>query len=602
MDISHLLIQSVVVAIVAGVAGQIIAEKIRMPSIVILMIFGILLGPEFLNIVIPKYMGNGLEVLISLAVALILFEGGMSLDLDAFREVNQSVRNMVTVGMIIMIIGSSLVAHYGLNLSWHLSALFGAFMSITGLTVVNPILQRIRAKKEIATILKGEGILSNPIGAFAAVTVLEVILASSAPSMEFSFTDFCYEFILKLVVGSVFGFIMGWLLGKFLARKYISEDLSNLVLLAAVFGTFFLSNLIEENTGILAVVLAGFAVQREHLPQLRKLQSFGGQLSILFISILFILISANLDLNNILRLGIPGIIAVLIVMFVVRPLSIFLSNIGLLSIKDKLFLSWVGPKGIVSASVASLFSIILVKNGFEDAVIVESMVFLTILITVIFQGITARTVAKLCDVLMKSGGVIIIGANALGRTLGTAFKEIGKEVMLIDNNVDHRDEAKLDGLETVVGNCLDPAVLESANVLNAETIIATTANSEVNFITCQMAKEEYNVQNVYPTIGSPDVGVHHKAVEQIGGNLAYAKTVSIEDWKDAIGRNKVKIVEWTLEEESLKSGKLAGLRPKNKSDDDWLPLILKRKDGYFFAHAGQEWAEGDTLICLFKEI
>lgn len=595
MSSTQLLLETIVVAVFAGIASQVIAERIQMPSIVVLMIMGILLGPEFVGLVHPEYMGSGLEVLVKLAVALILFEGGLSLDLKAFKAVDQSIRNIVTLGMLITIVGGAIFCKYFIpELPLSLCFLYGALMSITGLTVINPILQRVRIKKEIATILKGEGILSNSLGAFAAVAVLEFILSSQA-----SFSAFATDFFSKLLVGSILGMSMGYIIGKFLQKKYISDDLKNLVLLAWVITTFFISDMITSNSGILAVVFVGVAVQRENLPQLKTLKRFGGQISILFISILFILLSANLDLSNMVKLGWPGIFTVLGVMFVLRPLEIFLTNFNLLKFKEMIFVSWIGPKGIVSASVASLFSLILTKNGMPEAEIIESLAYLTIMVTVIFQGLTAQPVAAFCDVLMKTGGIAIIGANALGRTLGKAFSELGREVILIDNNIDNCKDAAVDDLETVFGNCLDPAVMEAANITNMDTVIATTANSEVNFLVCQVAKDEHHVSNVYPAIDAPDKGVHQRLVDEIGGNLAYAKTVSIEDWKLAVSKNQVKIIEWEMID--TKGGMLCDLEAVGIEQDNWLPLILKREQEYFFVHSDLLWQKGDVLICLSKE-
>lgn len=593
MDTSEILIQTIVFAIVAGILMQVLAEKIKMPSIVFLMIAGIALGPEFLNIVQPKVMGSGLEVLVSLAVGLILFEGGLGLDFKAFKEVNQSVRNLLTIGLTVTVVGSAITIHYLLGVDWYLSALFGSFMSITGLTVINPILQRVTVKREISTILRSEGILSNPIGAFLSVGVMEVILASNQQSLVY----FAYAFLVKICVGLLVGFIMGWALGKLMKRRMVEGDLKNLVVFAWVFATFYFSNQVESNTGILAVVVAGFALQRENIPQLTTLKKFKGQLSIFFISLLFILISANLQLDQLHELGPAGLGVVAVLVFVVRPLSVFLSNHGLLGFREKLFVSWIGPKGIVSASVASLFSIILQKNGVVEAATVEAMVFLTIMLTVTVQGMSARKAAKLCGCFEEDGGIVIIGANALGRTLGTAFKELGKHVVVIDSNQEHCRLSEEDGLETVHGNALDTNVLESANITRASVLIATTANAEINLLACQQVKDLYRVNEVYPAIDSPHKGANLQLVDDIGGNLAYAKPVSIQEWKDAVDEDRVRIKDTKLEG---KGGMLNELLLPGLEDENWIPLILKRKDGYYFVHADQLWSAGDILIYLTK--
>lgn len=595
MDAAQNILQTITVAVAAGIAMQVVSQKAKLPSIAFLMFAGILLGPQFLDLVYPLSLGPGLEVLVSLAVALILFEGGLSLDFDSFKTVNQSVRNMLTIGLVITLIGSALAAKFLLELDWSLSFLFGSFMTITGLTVINPILQRVKVDRKIATILRSEGILSNPIGAFISVSVLEVILASKQQTLFF----FLYAFIIKIFVGLFVGFAFGWLLGRILKKRYIEDDLKNLVVFAAVVTIFFVSNLVEANTGILAVVVAGFAVQRENIPQLNKLKRFKGQLSVLFISILFVLISANLNLDSLTSLGWKGIAIVVISMFIIRPIAIFASNVGILSLKEKLFISWIGPKGIVSASVASLFTLILVKNGVENAELVEALVFLVIMATVVFQGLSARRAAAACNCLLTDGAIIIVGGNALGRTLGTAFKELGKEVVLIDNNKDHCDLSMQDNIETVCGNALDLEVLNRANPDRTSLLIATTANAEINYLVCQMARELYAIPEVYPAIDSPHKGVSDHFVNEIGGNLAYAKPVNIEDWKLAVDEDSVRILDIDMPEPDndpvLKDFKLDGVH-----DNDWIPLILKRKNGYFFVHADQTWSKGDILIYLLK--
>ena len=595
MDLAQTILQTITLSIAAGIAMQVLSQKMKLPSIAFLMLAGIILGPQFLNLVKPASLGPGLEVLVSLAVALILFEGGLSLDFKSFKNVGQSVRNMLTVGLVITLVGSAISARFLLDITWSLSFLFGSFMTITGLTVINPILQRVKIDRNIATILRSEGILSNPIGAFISVGVLEIILAAQGQTWSY----FLYDFLIKICVGLVVGFVLGYVLGRILKRRYIEDDMKNLVVFASVFTIFFVSNLFESNTGILAVVVAGFAVQREKIPQLGKLKRFKGQLSVLFISILFVLISANLNIDNLISVGWKGILIVVLSMLVIRPVATFVSNIGLLSFKEKLFISWIGPKGIVSASVASLFTIILVKDGNTDAKLVEALVFLVIMATVIIQGLSARRAAKACDCLVSDGNIVIVGANALGRTLGTAFRELGKEVVLIDSNSEHCELSLEDDLETVCGNALDIEVLERANIQRTSLMIATTANAEINYLTCQLVKEIYNVPEVYPAIDAPHKGVSNHFVEEIGGNLAYAKPVNIQDWKEAVDLDKVRILDLDLPE-PMNDMTLQDFELANVESDDWIPLILKRKTGYYFVHADQTWSRGDILIYLLK--
>jgi NhaP-type Na+/H+ or K+/H+ antiporter len=595
---------TLVIATFAGMAMQVLAAKVKLPSIVFLMIIGVLLGPQFLNLIQPTVLGDGFEVLVSLAVALILFEGGLSLDFKSFKKVDKSVRNMLTIGLGITVLGSAILCHLILGLEWALSLLFGAFMSITGLTVINPILSRVKVKRDLATILRSEGILSNAFGAFISVAVLEYVLVEQEMKLNPDMAQevnawqvFLIAFLTKLFIGLVVGYVSGFLLGKLASKKFIPTDLKNLVVLAWVFATYALSNNFEPNTGILAVVITGFAVQQENVPQLNTLKRFKGQLSILFISILFVLIAADLDFEKLSGLGVPGIIVILGVVFLVRPLAVFLSNIGLLKISEKLFLSWIGPKGIVSASVASLFTIVMREQGVTDAYIVESLVFATIIFTVLLQGLTARQAASITKSLINNSYIIVVGGNVLGRIIGKVFTDMGKKVCIIDNNQIYCNRSSSDKLITVCGNCLDTNVLDQAEISKATLLIATTSNSEVNFLVCQLAREMYQVPYVYPAIGTPDKSISSHLVKEISGDLAYTKVVNIAEWKDIIDQQNVHIFERHLDS----SGVLSEYRIPEYADSDWLPIILKRKDNFFFAHSAQPYDRGDILICLAKQ-
>ncbi len=593
MTTEQILLQTFVIAIFAGILIQVLTEKFKMPGIVFLILTGASLGPQGLGLIHPDILGDGLAVLISLGVALILFEGGLCLDLNSLKTVNKSVYNMTIIGTLIHIIGGALLAHYLVGLSWGISILYGSFISIAGITAINLILDRVKIKKEVTTIMRSEGIFSDAIGAFLSVGILQFILAAKGASI----VVLIYDFTEKLFIGVFIGFLLGWTLGKILKHKLVDLELTNLVVLAWVFITYYLSNLVEANTGIMAVAVAGFAVQREKIPQLATLKYFKSQLTVLFIAVLFILISADLDLTILSKVGGIGVVVSILIIFVVRPLAVFTSNHGLLSFKDKLFISWIGPKGIVAASVASLFKIILEKNGIEQGMILESLVFVTIIITETVPGLSARTMAKWCDCLVTINSIIIVGANALGRTLAMAFKEIGKPVILIDNNIERCKIAQEEELEVIHGNCLDPQVLEAANAERTAVLIATTANAEVNFLACKLAKELYKIPELYPAIDLPHKGLQHDLVDQIGGNLAYAKPVSIEDWKIAIDANEVKIVDIML---TGKGGILSAIELEGLDSLDWIPLILKSKDKYFFAHADQIWHQSDLLIYLVK--
>ncbi|NJL98962.1 MAG: sodium:proton antiporter [Synechococcaceae cyanobacterium SM2_3_2] len=418
----------IALALVAGIGAQVLATFLKVPGIVFLLLFGILLGTDGLRVLQPQTLGVGLEVLVSLAVALILFEGGLNLRIQELSQVSRSLRNLVTIGAGITLMGGAMAAHYLSEFPWPLAFLYGSMVVVTGPTVINPILKRVRLESSVSTLLEGEGVLIDPIGAILAVVVLQVV--SSGQTDLIGAAEQLGE---RLLVGAAIGAVAGWLMGMFLlwSRQYLTEELRNSVVLAGALGVFILAQSLLSESGLMAVVLAGLVMRQRAAIAERSVRQFHGQLVVLAISVLFILLTSSLSIKAVLALGWGSVATVAILMLVVRPLSVLLCTWNSdLTWRQKIFVAWVAPRGIVAASVASLFAILLTERGISGGDALKSLVFLTIAMTVVIQGLTAAWVAQWLE-LEQGAGMVIIGDHPLTQRLAKLLRSQGQSVQLV---------------------------------------------------------------------------------------------------------------------------------------------------------------------------
>ncbi|MCF2971817.1 sodium:proton antiporter [Synechococcus sp. Nb3U1] len=415
-------------ALVAGIGAQVLANFVGVPSIVFLLLFGLLLGPDGLSLVHPQTMGSGLEALVSLAVALILFEGGLNLRLQRLNQVSDSLRNLVLFGSLLTLVGGAVAAHYLGEFPWRLAFLFGSLVVVTGPTVINPILKRVRVDSAVSTLLEGEGVLIDPVGAILAVVVLQVVLSGHP-----SFLMALEQLSSRLAIGAAVGALGGWLMGSFLlwSRQFLTEDLRNSVVLAGALGVFVLAQSLRSEAGLMAVVLAGLVVRQKAAIAERSVRQFHGQLVVVAISVLFILLTSTLSIKAVFALGWGSVATVVCLMLLIRPLSIWLCTLSSdLNWRQKLFVAWLAPRGIVAASVASLFAILLTERGITGGDALKALVFLTISLTVTVQGLTAAWVARWLG-LDQGSSTVIIGDHPLTSQLAQLMRSLNQTVEVI---------------------------------------------------------------------------------------------------------------------------------------------------------------------------
>jgi len=585
---------TIVLAVGFGLAAQVLAHRWRIPAIVLLLLLGVLLGPAVLGLIEPGLLGEGLTILVKMAVAVILFEGALNLRLSALRDSAVEVRNLVSIGVLVTWVLTALVAHFVAGLVWPLAILFGALLTVTGPTVVQPLLKRLTVPRRVKTILEGEAILIDPIGAILAVAVLDVILSFSSNG----FTDLgaaLWAYFGRLVIGLVVGAAIALLLSRLMkVHNLIPPELSNLVVLAGVWMAFGIAEALESEAGIMASVAMGLALQRQAVPGERQLRHFKETLTTLSISILFVLLAANLKVETMLAEGLRGVLAILLIMLVIRPISVFISTWRTsLNWREKALIAWIGPRGIVAASVASLFGITLAQAGFAGGERLPALTFLAIIMTVTIQGLTASRVARLLNLHSLEGRrVVIVGANRLGLALARVLAANGRPVSVIDTNQALADEASQLGFDTVHGNALDENVLEEACIGDAETLVAVTSNSEVNVLVSQLAADEFAFKRAYPVLSAPEKGAGAKTLAQSGIIMGFGKPLTVFDWEHADVRELTFEIPGTWTATPAAS---VALPP------DIVPVLLLRGQSAEIVHAQQLWQSGDKVVFLTRD-
>ncbi|MBD1939702.1 cation:proton antiporter [Microcoleus sp. FACHB-68] len=585
----------IVLTVVSGIAAQVLGDYLKVPSIVFLLLFGILLGADGFGVLHPNLLGDGLEVIVSLSVALILFEGGLNLELRELGRVSTSLRNLVTIGTLITLIGGGMAAHWLGEFPWPIAFLYAALVVVTGPTVIGPLLKQVQVDRQVAALLEGEGVLIDPVGAILSVLVLDIILNGDADPVRL-----ISGLVLRLGIGGAIGAAGGWVMGFFLKKaEFLSEELKNLVVLAGLWGIFCLAQSVRDESGLMATVVAGIVLRSASLPEERLLRRFKGQLTILAVSVLFILLAADLSIASIIALGWGSLFTVLALMFIVRPINVWLCtwNSGL-NWRQKLFVCWIAPRGIVSASVSSLFAILLTQRGINGGDSIKALVFLTIILTVFVQGLTARWVAQLLRVTStKATGAVIVGSNPLSRLIARLFQERGESIVLIDTNPEACKLAEQENIPVFLSSALDTNVLEEAGLASMGTFVAMTSNGEVNLVLAQRAVEEFQpprVLAIFPRDPQANPPANKGKINQ-----PFMPDVPSKTWNEYISDGEVKLGETLLKEPGF-AFQEAHLQALIRSGE-LVPLLIEREAHLQVVPASEAWQPGDRIIYLLHD-
>lgn len=599
--------------IILGILAQWVAWRFKIPAILPLILIGLLVGPiaaEFLSEDGTKWIepiwngkrglfpGEGLYYFVSLAISIILFEGGLTLRRNEIKNVGPVITKLITVGAVITFFGAGIAARFLFGLSWELSFLFSGLIIVTGPTVITPILRNIPLKKDVSAVLKWEGILIDPIGALVAVLVFEFISVEG----DSGFTETALMEFGKIVLfGTTFGFTFAHALAFAINKKLIPHYLLNVVSLSVVLLVFVESEIFAHESGLLAVVVMGMVLGNSKLENLKELLYFKESLSVLLISILFILLAANINIEDLYLLyNWETAVLFLIVVLIVRPLAVFVStNKSTLKFNERLFISWVGPRGIVAAGIASLFGSKLIKQGVEGAEYITPLVFMIVLGTVLLNATTARLFSKIVGVfLTKSDGILVVGASKVSRILGNYLNDSGRNVVLIDSNKSNIGQAKKMGLEAINTDIYSNSLLDNIELSDVGYLMALTGSPSIN---------RYAIR---------------KFGQQFGENGSF-RLVSKEEMKDENNNPKEGLFSHTDDYETL--SKVAKSYPNiheielkdaqhyldlikyTNSDKDTIPLFIKNTEGDLqiissYNDEVEDLQDGSSLVYFGKHI
>ncbi len=591
--------------LVLSVLAQWMAWKIKIPAILPLIIIGLAVGP--LSTLITSdgqklldgdaiFSGDFLFSFVSISVGIILFEGGLTLKLSEIRYRVGTIRNILIVGPIITLIGGGLAAHYFLGLDYGLAFLFGALIIVSGPTVVMPILRNTRPNERVNTILKWEGILIDPLGALIAVLVYEFIQSGGHGHGEAGLSEIFTEFFLTVSAGVFVGIIAAYLLKYLLQKNRIPEYLRNVFTLGLVIFAFTFSEVIQPEAGLMAATFMGIILANIKVNDFKKILSFKEDITLILISVLFILLSSRINMEQILKLGWESFAIFGIVIFVIRPLAIWLSTLGKRFTKGEIiFMSWVGPKGIVAAAVASLFSLQLMNS--EDPVLAKQselilpLTFLVIVGSVILQGSTAKALAKALKVTRAvPRGFLIAGANEVGRFLAGIIQSYNFPVFLVDVSASNIKEAQKEGFEVFEGNILGDKIFDEIDLSNIGKLMAVTQNNEINALANQWFEEEFGEGNVYRLPGKNEMDLTDFNLAKNTLFLGKADYLSLAQ---IIRNHSEPMVEECPNEESFE-------KIKRKYLGKIIPLFRLEEDGsiHLFLRDEPAFKKGEKLIFL----
>ncbi|KPK82477.1 MAG: hypothetical protein AMS25_02090 [Gemmatimonas sp. SM23_52] len=482
--------------ITLGIAAEWLAWRIHLPSILVLLVFGFIAGPVSGFLDPDAMLGELLFPIVSISVAVILFEGGASLRLRELREIGGVVRNLVTIGALLAWVLGSGAACLLIGLDLPLAALLGAILVVTGPTVIVPLLRHVRPDPQVGRTLKWEGILIDPVGAVLAVLVFEAVLASGVGAA----TEVAVQGLLKTIaIGGVLAALGVGLLVMLMDRQWVPDFLQSPLSLMVVVAAFAASNVLQPESGLLTATLMGVALANQKTVDVKHIIEFKENLRVLLISSLFILLAARLKLGDLGGLGLShlGFFAALLV--IVRPVVVAAATLrSTLNWRERTLLAWMAPRGIVAAAVSSLFALELTEVGYAGAEMLVSITFMVIIGTVVIYGLSAAPLARLLKLAQPNPqGVLIVGAHPWARAMASELKDEGVAVRLVDTNYANIAEARMEGLPVYYGSALTEIALDAIELQGIGRLLALTSNDEVNSLTALHFSEIFGRDCVY---------------------------------------------------------------------------------------------------------
>ena len=481
---------------VAGIIAQWMAWRLRIPAIALLLAGGFLLGPV-LGWLDPKALfGELYKPIIGLAVAIVLFEGGLTLNFKEIRHAATGVKRMIFVAGPLVWVFSSLAAHYGAGLSWPSAIVLGAILVITGPTVIMPLLRSAQLRSRPAALLRWEAILNDAIGALFAVIAFEVYLASRG---TLTWGELAVDILAAAAFALAGGFAVGYAIAQAFGRGLVPEYLKVPIVLVTVLALFSISDALLKESGLLTVTVMGVTLANSRIASLTEMRRFKETVTVLLVSGLFIMLVASLKWETLASLGWPALVFVVLILFVARPAAVFLATIGSgLTIKERTLVAWIAPRGVVAVAVSGLFGASLAEAGVADGERLTALAFAVVATTIIAHGFSLGPLARLLD--LKSAdrpGVLVVGGSGWANKLAEKLQELELPTIVVDNNWNHIRAARLADVPVHFGEILSEAAHHDLELNRYSHLIAATDNDAYNSLVCTEFGPELGRDNVF---------------------------------------------------------------------------------------------------------
>lgn len=562
---------------VLGIGSQWLAWRFNLPAIVLMSIAGIVAGP-FLGLLKPEAdFGEFLRPMISVAVAIILFEGGLSLNLKEISGVGRSVRRMVFPGVAIAWGLGALAAHYAAGLSWPVAILFAGLLVVTGPTVIIPLLRQANLSARPRTVLKWEGIINDPIGALLAVLVFEYLVSSTqGESLGEVLGLLAFACIVAVAIGVVIGMVVAYVF----PRGYVPEFLKSPALFTAVLLCFGTAEAIEHETGLLAVTAMGIYLANARIASLPELRKFKENMTVILVSGIFVILCASLTMADFYSADWRMLAFVLVTLFLVRPISVFLSTIGTeLHWKEKLLIGWVAPRGIVAVALTGLFAIRLKDIGYVDAERLVPLTFAIVFATVVAHGFTVKPLARILGLAASTKpGVLIVGSSRWSVALAQLLQELEIPVLLADTSWHRLRPARQAMVPTYYGEILAEATEHHVDTEMYGALLAVTGNEAYNALVCREFAPEIGRTAVYQ-LGQTEEDHPHGIGFTVRGQTLFRSGAALDELQRRFFSG------WSFKKTRLTEEYAFKQLMADKSEDAEILLVIKKSGKLAFSTA-----------------
>ena len=581
----------IVLVVALGISAQWLAWKLRLPAIVLLSAAGLIAGPALGWVEPSEQLGELLRPLIGLCVAIILFEGGLSLNLAELKHAASGVRRLVYLGAPLAWLFSGACAYFIGGLDLATSMVFGAIMVGTGPTVIMPLLRQAALNRRTASFLKWEGIVNDPIGALLAVIVFQFFVFSGQGS---GFGQVAESLGLAIMSGLLFGAVGGWLTGSAFRAGLVPEYLKSPVMLGLVLIVFVASNYIQHEAGLLAVTIMGIVIANMNLPGFGDMRRFKEYITIMLVSIVFVLLTADLDIASLNSIGWRGAALIAALLFVARPLAIMLATINAdMEFRERILLAWIAPRGIVAAASAGIMGPRLVDEVYAAEVLFP-LVFAVIFATVLLHGFSLNWLSARLGLASKHrDSVVIVGASPWSTELARTLRDMGINVLIADSSWHALREARLAGVDVFYGEILSEFAEETVELAHVRTVLAATSNDAYNALVCSTIAPEVGQARVFQlAMGRAEDDDPKAVARSVRGNIAFDKDAVFE----RLWRNHVRGWQFTKTRlsDSYRYSDFLG----DKSTESLMILVVTSDNNVQFLSSQTEIEPkaGDTLV------